>query len=199
MPFLHNLPQLPAIRTCCPRFASGTLDAPFMPPPWFSLCGHFVGNACRSLAQGQMMMAMPAPHPHQFAHTHPAAAHFLLPTDSPRTGASTACAGMPGLCRCVMQAAKKEQIMSSSFKRFPWKHGGVSHSMGIIPMSCFDWLNILVCCNAIDQVKPSHELCRQKVRYAGISSWYEAGWCFQQTFQNSQNRTTCLVKFHSVR
>ena len=141
-----------------------------------------MSNACRSLAHRQpscikMMMPMPAPHPHQFAHAHPAAAHYLLqvPRDSPRTVASTAYSGMPGLCRFVMAVAKKEQIMSSSFKRFPWKHGGVSRSMDIIPMSYFDWLNILVCCNAIDQVKPSHELCRQKVRYAGISSWYEVG------------------------
>ena len=58
----------------------------------------------------KMMMPMPAPYPHQFAHTHPAHAHYLLrvPTDSPRTGASTAFSGMPVPCRFVMPVAKKE-------------------------------------------------------------------------------------------
>ena len=47
--------------------------------------------------------------------------------------------------------------------------------MDIIPMSYFDCMAVLVSYNAIDYVKPSHELCRQTVRYAGISSWYEVG------------------------
>ena len=35
MPFLHNLPPLPAIHTCCPRFAPAARNSP--PAPWMPL------------------------------------------------------------------------------------------------------------------------------------------------------------------
>ena len=97
---------------------------------WAMPAGHWLTG---SPTCTKVMMPMPALHLHQFAHAHPAPAHYLLrmPTDCPRTGASAVCSGMPVPYRFVMPVAKKEEIMSSSFKRFPWKHGGVSRSMGI--------------------------------------------------------------------